>query len=231
MQHTTDGERANAAEVPAPAPRGGWPLAVAIAVNLVPIVGVVFWGWSAFALIFLYWMENIVIGVRTLLSMLASALISGTAGVAAFLFFGAFFTVHYGLFCLGHGAFVVSMFGDAALGSNMFDLVGATRTVLAQQPNILIGLASISLWQLVQLVLFVVRGEAAKSNLLELMSAPYGRIIILHLAIIFGGFLLMMMSEPMAGLVVLALVKTWFDVAEARGQVPRFMRTQPAQAS
>ena len=43
-----------------------WPVTTAIALNLIPVVGVLFWGWSAFALIFLYWLENLVVGVRTL---------------------------------------------------------------------------------------------------------------------------------------------------------------------
>lgn len=31
-----------------------WPLVTVIALNLIPIIGVLFWGWSAFALIVLY---------------------------------------------------------------------------------------------------------------------------------------------------------------------------------
>lgn len=229
MQHATDAERASAAEVPAARP-GRLALAMAILFNLAPLVGVMVWGWSAFALIFLYWAENVVIGARTLLSMLASALLSGAVGPVAFLFFGAFFTVHYGLFCLGHGVFVVSMFGDGEVGSNMFDLIGAGRLMLAQAPNLLVGLASISLWQLAQLAFFVARGEAARSHLPELMGAPYGRIIILHLAIIFGGFLILMMDEPTAGLVMLVLLKTAVDVADARGRLPRLIRRRTPQA-
>jgi hypothetical protein len=50
------------------------------------------------------------------------------------------------------------------------------------------------------------------------MAAPYPRIVILHLTIIIGGFVLMLLNQPLAGLVLLALIKAAFDVAEARGE-------------
>ena len=66
----------NPAKVPT-LPMLTWPVTTAIALNLIPVIGVLFWGWSAFALIFLYWLENLVVGVRTLLSMLATAATAG----------------------------------------------------------------------------------------------------------------------------------------------------------
>ena len=216
-------ERASTAKVPA---AKAWPVIAAIALNLVPIVGVVFWGWSAFALIFLYWMENVVIGARTLISMLISGLVgtgpraAKVGGLPGTLFICAFFTVHYGIFCLGHGSFVVGMFGDHDTGVGDLGVVGAAASLFSELPNLKYGLASIVLWQIVVLILFVVRGEAAKTDPLSLMASPYPRIIVLHVAIIFGGFLLMMFNEPLAGLVMLALVKTAFDVAETLGAGP-----------
>lgn len=206
------------------------PVIAAIGLNLIPIVGVLFWGWSAFALIFLYWMENVVIGVRTLFSMAVSGLVAKGMNPFGVLFFCAFFTIHYGIFCFGHGSFVVGMFGGDQAGANGLDVVGAAQALFAKEANLRWGLASIVLWQILQFILFVVRGEASKTDPLSLMASPYPRIIVLHLAIIFGGFLLLALDEPMAGLVVLALVKTAFDVAEATGQAPliRFDRRQPS---
>jgi len=98
----------SAPEVPKPPPL--WPIAAAIGLNLIPIAGVVFWGWSAFALVFLYWFENVVIGVRTLGNIVANAVADG-ANPAGGLALGAFFSVHYGIFCPVHGVFVFAMFG------------------------------------------------------------------------------------------------------------------------
>jgi hypothetical protein len=204
-----------------------WPVLVAVAINLVPIAGVLFWGWSAFALIFLYWLENVVIGVRTLASMAANAVIAGGMNWLGFLVLGAFFTLHSGLFCFVHGTFVVALFGAESLGDGLIDHVGAARNLFAQQPNLVVGFGSIVLWQVVQFVLFIVGGAARTANPMALMGAPYPGIIVLHMAIIFGGFLLMLLNQPVAGLLVLALVKTGFDVAEALGKGPDFTRPPP----
>ena len=44
-------------------------LLLLVGLNLLPAAGVLFWGWRSFDLIFLYWMENLVIGAFTLLRM------------------------------------------------------------------------------------------------------------------------------------------------------------------
>jgi hypothetical protein len=199
-----------------------WPAIVAIAINLVPIVGVLFWGWSAFALIFLYWLENLVIGVRTLASMAANATVSGAKGVGV-LFYGPFFCVHYGMFCFVHGTFVVALFGGGMAGDSAFDLFNTARVLFDKEPNLAVGFASIVFWQILQFGRFLIGGEVAKLEAQALMFAPYPRIVVLHLAIIFGGFLLQMLNEPIAGLLVLALLKTAFDVAEALGTMPDFV--------
>lgn len=189
-----------------------WPLAAAVLLNLVPVAGVAFWGWSAFALIFLYWMENVVVGVRTILSMFANAALTGWANWPGAVFMAAFFTVHYGLFCFGHGVFVMAMFGEGFYGSSIIDLAGAMRTVFATQDNMYVGLASIVLWQVVQFVIFLLSGEAKRTNVSELMGSPYPRLTELHTSIIFGGFVLMMLNAPVAGVVVLALIKMAYDI-------------------
>ncbi|HVY83509.1 MAG TPA: DUF6498-containing protein [Caulobacterales bacterium] len=190
----------------------GFDLFAAIALNLVPIAGVLFWRWDVFTLIFLYWSENVVIGVRTLLSMLAAAWTKGGLGAAlSTLPLCAFFSVHYGLFCFVHGVFVVSMFsGHDTKGA--VD-VGATAQVLETRAfNIAIGFASIVIWQGVQFALFLMRGEAKGAAPMALMASPYPRIVALHITILGGGFLVMALGQPVWGLVVLALFKTAFDV-------------------
>ena len=59
----------------------------------------------------LFWFENVVIGGLNVMRMLVSGVRMGGAGVFGALFTGAFFTVHYGLFTLVHGMFVVMLFG------------------------------------------------------------------------------------------------------------------------
>jgi hypothetical protein len=44
------------------------------------------------------------------------------------------------------------------------------------------------------------------------MMQPYGRVVVLHLAILGGGFLVMLMGMPVAGLVLLIVLKIGLDV-------------------
>ena len=207
-----------------------WPIGAAIAINLVPIAGVLFWGWSAFVLIFLYWLENVVIGVRALAQIGANAVIGREMNWPGALFFAAFFTAHYGVFCYVHGTLLVALFGGPSLGGTAFDLVATARELFAQQPNLVLGLASIVLWQVVNFVRFLLSGEARTTNPLALMGAPYPRIIILHVTVLLGGFLLLLLNQPLAGLVLLTLIKTAFDVAEAMGRAPNLGASLPPDA-
>jgi hypothetical protein len=52
---------------PAEKPVSAW---ILIAANLVPVAGVLFWDWSVFALLALFWMENVVVGVFFIARML-----------------------------------------------------------------------------------------------------------------------------------------------------------------
>ncbi|MEZ5960322.1 MAG: DUF6498-containing protein [Hyphomonadaceae bacterium] len=191
-----------------------WPLGLVVGLNLIPVIGVLFWGWSAFALIVLYWLENLVIGVRTLASMIANAAVTGGVNWLGALFFGAFFTLHYGLFCFGHGIFVMALFGGSFYGDSIIDLGGAVTALFATQTNLAIGFASIVAWQVVQFIRFIVGGEVRRTNVIELMGAPYPRIIVLHISIIVGGFVLALLNQPVAGILVLALVKMGYDIAD-----------------
>ncbi|MGE0828642.1 MAG: DUF6498-containing protein [Hyphomonadaceae bacterium] len=195
-----------------------WPDVVGgVAFNLIPIIGVLFWGWSAFALIFLYWLENVAIGGRTLLSIVAAGMARGPAAHAGALALGGFFTVHYGMFCFVHGIFVVTMFGQAVETHGLFDLVGVARALFAAQSNLVFGFAAIVFWQIVEFGLFLARGEAARLSPKDLMSAPYPRIVVLHLTILLGGFVLMASGWPLIGVAALAVFKAAFDVAFALG--------------
>ncbi|MCA9003135.1 MAG: hypothetical protein KDB61_14525, partial [Planctomycetes bacterium] len=91
--------------------------------NVLPAAGVLFWGWEAFYVVFLYWFENLIVGAFNILRMISASpgprdQVAGgspTASLigahAAKVFMVPFFTVHYGMFCLVHGVFVFALFG------------------------------------------------------------------------------------------------------------------------
>ena len=56
---------------PNPLPRNA-SLLLLIAANLLPVAGVLLWGWSIFEIVSLYWFENVVIGVINILKILTA---------------------------------------------------------------------------------------------------------------------------------------------------------------
>ena len=106
------------------------PLISLLVANTLPVVGVLCFGWDAFAIVLLYWSENIVVGFYNVLKM-AFAKVRHRRKDDGKLFMIPFFTVHYGIFTMVHGAFVVGFFkGDmdqpGQLNGNLFQLVGST---------------------------------------------------------------------------------------------------------
>ncbi|MEM9017757.1 MAG: DUF6498-containing protein, partial [Verrucomicrobiota bacterium] len=75
-----------------------------ISANLIPLAGAIFWGWSIFDIVVLYWSENVIVGAINVLRMLfAGGGKSKGASIAEKIFTIPFFIVHYGIFCTVHG--------------------------------------------------------------------------------------------------------------------------------
>ena len=170
--------------------------------NLVPIIGVLFFSWQLFPIILLYWLENVIIGVFNVLKMLTCA---DKKSFAAKLFMTAFFSVHYGLFCMVHGTFVVELFG-----SDDDELIHVIPIVLAS------GIK----WALLALMLshafslfsnYFLAREYQRLSTSDIMFLPYRRIIVLHVFIIFGAMALSAFGVSQLGLVALAAIKIAAD--------------------
>jgi len=64
----------------------------------------------------------------------------------------------------------------------------------------------------------------------DLMSAPYGRIVVLHITLIAGGFLIMSLHAPVLGVLLLLGLKLAYDLVTLRN-APRKSEEHNAQAS
>jgi ABC-type multidrug transport system permease subunit len=60
---------------------------------------------------------------------------------------------------------------------------------------------------------FLLAGERERATARSLMAAPYKRIVILHVAIIAGGFAVVALGQPLLLLLVLVVGKTGLDIA------------------
>ena len=204
---------------------------ILVLANLVPLAGVILLDWRVFDVLMLYWAENVVIGVINVLRMIAARPNLGildmaedrsglqfsdtqraqvrqfTAGFRFFLI--PFFIVHYGMFCWGHYTAVVSFFGDTegrgvALGVPLGDV---------WQSPLWMGVIAIAISHLLSFRFnFIGRGEYRRTSLMQLMQRPYGRIIVLHVAVIAGGFLVTFLGDATWMLLVLVAMKTAIDL-------------------
>ena len=195
----------------------GLDLALALASAAVIAWGVLALGWSPFVVMMLFWFENVVIGVFNVVKIVIAGARLGALGLVGAAAIAAFFTVHYGMFTAVHGMFVVLLFGGAELGRTALDgglaapALGMVRYLLADRDGWLAVIA-IVLLHLSGLVQWVGRTRELPTPFKEVMGAPYGRIVILHITLIASGFLVQALQAPVAGALLLVGLKVGYDL-------------------
>ena len=157
------------------------PSAVGLVVaNVVPLAGVVWFGWDLFGVMWLYWAESGVIGAFALARILST----GDTAVWRALPSAAFFAVHYGGFWLGHGVFIAMTFGPTDPASTLDRLL-------------VLALAAAPVGTVVPLAAshgasfafnYLGGGEWREATVGTEASRPYGRVVLLHVVILAGGF-------------------------------------------
>lgn len=193
-----------------------------IAANLVPLVGVLFLGWNVWTILTIYWLENGIVGFYNVLKMAAVPGI-GKLGIIPF------FILHYGMFWLVHGVFVQTIpeltgFGSGPVGQTVIcdplvpEGVGCVALDTASrvgvdQSSIVIAAVGLFISHGVSFVFnFIRRGEQLRTTAMELMFAPYGRVVILHVTILFGAFAVALFGARLLPLVILVALKTVVDL-------------------
>ncbi|MGE3302775.1 MAG: DUF6498-containing protein [Hyphomonadaceae bacterium] len=206
----------------------------ALAANAIPVAGVLFWGWSAGALMLLYWLENVVVGVFNALRMGVSGAAQGPAAGVGALFLIAFFLFHYGMFCAVHGVFVWTMFGQGletlARGADPFaDPLGFVGHIALATPGLRAGFAAMVVWHAAMFfVFFLGRREYRETDPMTQMSRPYGRIVVLHVTIIAGGFVVLALGQPVFAVAILSALKAAMDMGGAARVAAQDGRPQQA---
>ena len=182
-----------------------------LAANLVPLYGVFLKGWKVFPVLLLFWIENVLVGIFNVFKMLMASPAKPANWIAK-VFMIPFFCVHYGGFTLVHGIFVFGLFGGyftSGAGfpdeSSLFQAVRDYQLVWAILALLLSHAVSF-------IVNFIGNGEYKKATPMELMGQPYSRVVILHVTILFGGFVVMLLGSPMLALLILILIKTFIDI-------------------
>lgn len=181
--------RSTRRDEPAVQPRGVWlSLGLSVAVNLALLAGVLVLGWPAGNVFLLFWCENAVLGLVTLVRILTAEapddpgrrsrvrLTVGSSerevspgtrvGVAAF------FCLHYGIFCAVHLVFTVVV--AAAIGiDRSWAFLGLPVVLLLVRYAVELA----TTW-------FGGRGLRGNTSPRAAMMQPYPRVVVLHLAVL-----------------------------------------------
>ncbi|MCG8413662.1 MAG: DUF6498-containing protein [Pseudomonadales bacterium] len=173
-----------------------------IAANLFPLFGILFLDWEIGEIMLLFWAESAVIGFYNLLKMAQLA-------SWAILFYGPFFVGHYGGFMVGHLLFIYAFFGDNLAEGADISISELVADMLRLAPALLGFFLSHGISYFTN---FRGRHEYIGRNVGAQMGQPYKRIIIMHITIIFGGFLVMLLETALPALLLLIVLKLSADL-------------------
>lgn len=181
-------------------------LAFLLLANVVPLVMVFAEAWSVAEIMLTYWLENVVIGV---LNLIRIALCQNPKGVIQKLFVMGFFTFHYGMFTMAHGAILFSLLVDDQLdigfGPEMvFEIVNTLHLWLPLLA-LFVSHGFSLIWH------YLREGEYKRLNIATLMMRPYGRVVLLHIVALVGGLVVSKLGAPVFALILLIALKTFVD--------------------
>lgn len=184
-----------------------------IGANLVPLVGIFSFEWSLFSVLFFYWLETVVVGLLNIPKMLMakgkdkaldhalreakqsknSKFIYSTLNISIV----PLFLFHFGMFVFVHAVF-------------LFGFYEAVDIPL-QNIGIAIGVFLVSHGYSF-FRNFIGNKEYAHRSMKQQMMQPYTRVVILHLAILFGAFPLMIFRSSIWAVLILIILKTGIDI-------------------
>jgi hypothetical protein len=192
-------------------------LAVLVIANLVPLAGVLFFGWDVATILIVYWLENGIVGLFNIPRILfaagstpvgadSSATAAGNAVLAVF------FAIHYGIFWIGHGVFVVVLTG----GIQTATALPSPLPTVAAEPVLLLAAVALLLGHAADLFLdYFGRGEYRTTTAGRQMMEPYPRMVVLHLTIVLvlGGVAVAGFGQPHVLVALLVIGKIVLDLS------------------
>lgn len=181
-----------------------------VLINLIPVYGVLNWGWQSFDLIFLYWLENLVIGFFMLLGILIRRY--PEAGEIVMSMISIPFTAfHYTVFCIFHGIFIAAIFSKLEAGRDPLEAFYSLVIIEVQSLDVKIALVALFIMHFFQWI-----KDKIDSNFItepgKLIFTSYIRIVITHLTIFICGFFLSSAGNPAIGLLFIVVIKIVSDV-------------------
>lgn len=190
--------------------------------NVIPIVGVFAFGWQALDLLLLYWLEAAVVGVFTVVRVLLAMGDPTDTGLGALFGFDRYTgpgagtsNVRFGavaLFCFQYGPLWV-IHGAALFLLPGFAFEPLGWDPLAVLPTLLPAVGAMALSHGLSFGLgFLAGGARERTAPVAQVFAVFPRLLVLHYAVLIGGFGAVTLGSPLFALVVLVVLKTVADV-------------------
>ena len=170
--------------------------------NLVPLAGAIFLDWNAGQVVFLYWLESLIIGVLNIFKINKASARDQAKKNQSKKFLVSFFMFHYGIFMFVHLIFVLIIF--------KIDIVSFWSLLLSFACLVASHLVSYQ-------ANFIGKREYQKVSPSKQLFAPYKRVIVMHFTIFGAGWALISFGgDGIAGLAVLVIIKIVVDLASHR---------------
>ncbi len=177
--------------------------------NAIPLAGALFLNWNLLSIFMVYWAESGVVGIYNIFRMIKAP----GFGKA---FMVPFFMFHYGIFMMVHYMFILVFGAFAGYG---FVIEEGSLSPLYADPTLLSAIAAsfvshgVSYFQN-----FIGRGEYLKTTAIHQMIRPYGRIVVMHVAILASAFAMAFagFERPVVAAVILIILKTALDFISHR---------------
>lgn len=179
-----------------------------VAANLVPLGGVLFFGWDLDSIMLLYWAESGVVAFYTAMKI---AIVGKLVAILAV----PFFLGHFGAFMTGHFLLIYGLFLRNA-GSQVMGVSEGLRGIFVPVWGSIAALFishGISFY-----TNFIGRREYERVSVGGLMTAPYSRVSVMHLTLILGGWIVLLIRMPTGALAVLLILKTAVDLRAHRNE-------------
>ncbi len=194
-----------------PKPKLTRSLAVLIVANLIPVAGVLFLGWTVFEILYLYWLESVVIGIYNIPKVLLAQ-----GGVRERLKHLCVFLGIYGGFFLGAELVVLA----ALFGGPGRTMVIESSTLTNENFKAVFGYTPVVFIPLIALFIshgisffvnFLRKKEYLRVTAEEQVKAPFKRVVVMHIALSLGGFLTAKLGSSIPALLFLGFLKIVFD--------------------
>ena len=208
--------------------------AFVLATSLVPLAGVLWFGWSASTFLWVFWSETLLTGTANVLRIWLHRRLTRARGhwrrqiddsptralgkekpKPETTFLAEYATILY-VFTLAHGLFL----GVFLLMLNQHWTGEGASPWLVDVESFRNGLLAVAGFTVLELLYDAMSlGQQPFSWLKARVQVALGRVVILHLVVIFGAFLMMRYQTPMSLLGILVGLKALMDLGASAGPV------------